>query len=437
MQSQSAASLALSDEAATAATRAQVLFERAIGVLKAADAPADPAALRNLFVAAYDAHLAAFGLRDLRTARVGWQLASVRLSQGDAAGAEPLLLEVRATREQLSSGGGGSGDSSSAGAISDDLYDVYADLAAVHLLLAPGSPHPAERYEWAMELAWKARRIVSVNANNSTAERFHTRMALISSRIGGIHRAKGEHREARECFERAHDTASRLQMDLPKNVTMHAHACIELAADIAAEQLQATRLAAAAAKRKSMQRASMDSSTNDASSAMVASAADSVSVDAGKPVSSVLSSTTIRRRNNAGDLYEKAISALQAHALTDLPLMAHAQAGLALHLMAHAETLHQQMMGAISAPQPAPSPPPLPAPFDHSTVSPSVAMPSTNDATSSQIQSLLHHAVQLTTEAMGRYQKLGGDNSPDVATMVSECTIHRLFACATAFFPTL
>jgi len=90
--------------------------------------------------------------------------------------------------------------------------------------------------------------------------------------------------------------------------------------------------------------------------------------------------------------------------------MAHAQAGLALQLMADAEALHQQQQRLQLAN--APADPPLDSVV--TTVDDALRAKETRQ----QIQDLLRRAVQLTKDAMQLYQKLGGDNSADVATMV-------------------
>ena len=367
------------------ASRATKLFEEALAMQRNADAA--PAALQSLLQSAYDAHLKAFGVADLQTARVGWQLASALLSQGLAAKAEPLLRTVLATREQLLP------------PTSDELFDVYADLCAVHLLRAPSAAQPSSEYDAAMKLALQAKHIVSVNANSSTSERFHSRMALISSRLGGIHRAMGDPVAARQCLERAFDTASRLQMDLPRNVRMYVHSCLELAADIAGQQMRDNRAAAKRDKKQSMETRAVVTPDETAAAAEVPSAA--------------LAAAPPAATRSAADLYGKAVSILKEQSLAELPLMAHAQAGLALQLMADAEALHQQqlLLPAATAAAPATDP------SDPAT--PAVDRASRGKEARHQIQELLRRAVVLTTDAMQLYQRLGGDNSADVATMVS------------------
>jgi tetratricopeptide (TPR) repeat protein len=354
------------------ALRAQKLFDAALTLLKTTNTPT--ATLHASLKEAYDAHLALYGTEDLKTARVAWQLASCLLSQGQFAQAEPLLHDVLTTREKLLP------------PTSDELYDAYADASAVHLLRAQsckGGPTAAAAvadFAEAMRFAQKAQQIVSLNANNSTSERFHSRMALICSRLGCIHRATGRWTEARSAFERAYDTAERLQMDLPRNVRVFCHAAVELASHLAAE------------RQKKARKASTGSAViGDAASAAAASAAGSAPRPAA-PTS-----------HNAANLYEKAISTLQQHAMTDLPLLAHAQAGLALQHMADADVLHQQLLK---------QPPPSVAASADATTSSSPGV-----SIADEIKALLRVGVKLTNSALKLYVKLGGEEAADAATM--------------------
>ena len=376
-------SAALAAQAAytQAAMRSQKLCDQALNWLKIGGSYEK---IRGLLVESHQLALATFGEVDLKTARVAWQLASHLLTKGLVDEAETLLLTVQRAREQLLP------------ETSDELFDVFTDLSYVQMfraqhpnptvtVAAAAKKHdPASCYASAMSYALRAKSIVSKNANSSTSERYYYRLCLISSRIGGIHRAQGMMEKARECYEEAYATSSRLQLDSEKNVKLHSHAILELAGmEVHMRQL----------KRAKAKRASAKS-------------------DAAQP----LAASPQPPPRDISALYQKVITLLPLHNLQEQPFMAQAAAGLALLLMAEAEELHQDGITGSKAAAATTSVAATPS-SSITASSSSLVSPLTAQQRHAKIQDLLRRAVTLTASALALYETLFGPDSQDVATM--------------------